>query len=272
MVTCLAGPRDLRLADGHDEIVELRNRSRHAVKHFVLQEHDRVRIADGRLEQALGVGGGRGCDHLEPRHMRVPCRIFLAVLGGNARRRPVRPAEYDRARDLPAGHVMRLGRRIDDMVDGLHGEVEGHEFHDGAQPRECRANAEPREAHLGDGRVDHAARPELVEQPLGNLVRALVFRDLLAHDEHGIVAAHFLRHGIAKRLAHGGLHHLRTGRDFGGSVISRRLLPPSPRPLPRGEREPGVRMERKCHPPWHAPLSPRGREVGVRGLSQRTHS
>src|SRR3712207_8399602 len=56
-----------------------------------------------------------------------------------------------------AGHVEGLGRRVDDVVDRLHGEVEGHELDDGLQAHEGRADPDAREAVLRDRRVDHAA-------------------------------------------------------------------------------------------------------------------
>ena len=75
-------------------------------------------------------------------------------------------------------------------------------------------------------------RPEFVEQPLGDLVGALIFGDLLAHHEDAVVGAHLLGHGVAQRLAHGLLHHLGAGghirlvlrmRDRGDQVARRRL-------------------------------------------------
>ena len=51
--------------------------------------------------------------------------------------------------------------------------------------------------------------PELVEQSLADLIGALIFRDLLAHQKDAIVAAHLLGHRIPQRLAHGLLDHLR---------------------------------------------------------------
>ena len=42
---------------------------------------------------------------------------------------------------------------------------------------------------------------ELVEQALRDLVGALIFGDFLAHHEHALVAAHFLGHRVAQRLA-----------------------------------------------------------------------
>src|SRR3546814_11547322 len=74
---------------------------------------------------------------------------------------------------LTAGHVMGLGGGVDDLVDRLHGEVEGHELDDGPEAVHRRADAEAGEAVLGDRRVDHAARAELVEQAQAHLVGAL---------------------------------------------------------------------------------------------------
>jgi hypothetical protein len=54
-----------RLADRHDEVVELRHVAGVAVEDLVLEEDHRVRIADRGLEQALGVGGRIGRDDLE---------------------------------------------------------------------------------------------------------------------------------------------------------------------------------------------------------------
>lgn len=57
----------------------------------------------------------------------------LRVLRGDARRRSVGSSEDDGHR-LPAGrHVAGLSGGVDDLVDGLHGEVKGHELADGSQ-------------------------------------------------------------------------------------------------------------------------------------------
>ena len=172
-------------------------------------------IADRGLEQALGVGRRVGHDHLQARDMAVPGGIVLAVLGGDARGRTVRAAEDDRRAHLAARHVERLGGRIDDLVDRLHGEVEGHEFDDRLQPGHRRADADAGKAVLGDRRVDDAPRPEFLQQALRDLVGALVLGDLLAHDEDVRVAAHLFGHGVAQRFAHGGRDHFGAGRNVG---------------------------------------------------------
>ncbi len=165
---------DARLADRHGEVVELRHRERLSVKNLVFEEDHRVRIADGALEQALGVGRHVGRDHLEARHVRVPGGVSPGCAG--RRRGPPRrwAPEDDRAAHLSAGHVERLGGRVDDLVDRLHGEVEGHELDDRPQARERGADAEAREAVLGDRRVDDPLRAELLQQALRDLVGALV--------------------------------------------------------------------------------------------------
>ena len=44
--------------------------------------------------------------------------------------------EDDGTIDGSSAHVERLGRRVDDLIDGLHCEVERHELDDGSLKRE----------------------------------------------------------------------------------------------------------------------------------------
>ena len=64
-----------------------------------------------------------------------------------------------------------LGGGVDDVVDGLHREVEGHELHDWPQLLVRRAGGQPCEARLRDRRVDHALLAKLLEQALRDLQR-----------------------------------------------------------------------------------------------------
>lgn len=63
----------------------------------------------------------------------APGSEALRVLGGDAGRGAVGSPEDDGHRLQTGGHVVGLGGRVDDLVDGLHGEVEGHELTDGSQ-------------------------------------------------------------------------------------------------------------------------------------------
>ncbi len=151
------------------------------------------------------------------------------MLGSDPGRSTVRPAEHDRAAHLSAGHVERLRRRIDDLIHRLHREVERHEFDDRLQACHRRANADAGKAVLGDRRVDDAPGAEFLQQPLRHLVGALIFRDLLAHDEDIAIAPHFFRHRIAQRFADGHGHHLGAFGDFriglGDGLWSRGCFP-----------------------------------------------
>ena len=136
------------------------------------------------LSRPLASAADQGATHLQARaHARTSSRSTASAARADARGGAVGAAEDDRAAHLAARHVERLGRRVDDLVDRLHGEVEGHELDDRLQPAERRADAQAGEAVLGDRRVDDALGAELLEQALADLVGALVLRDLLAHQE-----------------------------------------------------------------------------------------
>ena len=116
---------------------------------------------------------------------------------------PVGPAKYDGTALQAPGHVEGLGRRVDQLVDRLHCEIEGHELDDGTQATKRRADTDARETRFRDRRVDHPLGTKLLEQALADLVGALIFRDLLTHQEDALVAPHLLGHGVAQGLADG---------------------------------------------------------------------
>lgn len=93
-------------------------------------------------------------NHLETGALRVPSGEALRVLGGHTRSSSIRSTEDDRNVDGAGGHIEGLGGRIDNLVDGLHGEVKGHELTDRAQPIEGGSNGDSSETHFGDGGVD----------------------------------------------------------------------------------------------------------------------
>ena len=73
--------------------------------------------------------------HLQPGHMAVPGSEALRMLCCHAGGRAVGPPEHNGHGDGASGHVERLCRRVDDLVDGLHGKVKGHELaHTGRKP------------------------------------------------------------------------------------------------------------------------------------------
>lgn len=130
-------------------------------------------------------------------------------------------AEDDGALELASGHVTTLGGAVDDVVDGLHGEVEGHELDDGDDPRHGRADADACEPGFRDGRVHYSVPPVFLHQSLAHLhyemdvrkcpcwwmvvreggrivgycrylVGAVVLADLLAQQDNLGIPRHFL--------------------------------------------------------------------------------
>ena len=85
-----------------------------------------------------------------------------------------------------------------------------HPFHDGAQARHGRADADAGESFLRDGGVDDALGAVLLQQALAHLVRAVVLADLFSHEDDRVVALHLLVHGGAQGLAEGDEAHART--------------------------------------------------------------
>ena len=74
------------------------------------------------------------------------------MLRGDTRGDAVRATKDDRAAHLAARHITRLGRRVDDLIDRLHGEIKSHELDDRPQPSKSGADAQPGKALLGDRR------------------------------------------------------------------------------------------------------------------------
>ena len=144
--------------------------------------------------------------------MSVPAAVILAVLGTDPGRGTIRTPEDDRALNLTARHIERLGGGIDHMINGLHGKVERHELDDRLQAGHRRTDAQTGEPMLGNRGVNHPLGAELVQQTTAHLIGTLVLRDFLAHQEHVGVAAHLLGHGVAQCVAD---RHLHQGDPFG---------------------------------------------------------
>ena len=115
---------------------------------------------------------------------------------------------------LAPRHVERLGGRVDDVVDRLHGEIEGHELDDGAEPRHGGPDPDAGETVFRDRSVDDALLAELLQKTLRDLVGALVLGHLLAHHEDRGVATHLFGHRVAQGFAHRHGHHLGVGREL----------------------------------------------------------
>src|SRR5690606_30714624 len=135
--------------------------------------------------------------------------------------RAVRAAEHDRDAHLASRHVVGLCGRVHDVVDRLHREVEGHELDHRAQAAHRGARPDAGKAILGDRGIYYAPRTELLEQPLSDLISALVLGDFLTHYEDAFIKPHFFGHCVAQRLAYGELDHVSAGWNFRVDEIGR---------------------------------------------------
>jgi hypothetical protein len=82
----------------------------------ILDHEHRVVIADGRLQEALRVGGRAGCDHLQSRRMGEEHLEALRVLRGQLVSGAVGGADDERATDRAAEHVADLGCVVDHLI------------------------------------------------------------------------------------------------------------------------------------------------------------
>ena len=169
----------------------------------MFQEDHRVGVADRRFQQSLGVESGIGGKHQQAGDMGKPTGVTLGMLGGDSGGGAIGAPENNRAAHLPARHIMSFCRRVDQMIHCLHGEIKGHELDNRIKASHRRANAQSGEAVFRNRRIDHAGFGELLQQTLGDFVRALVLRYFFAHNEDVWIGPHLLRHGVAQRFADG---------------------------------------------------------------------
>ena len=192
---------DRGLAEAHGEVLVVGHLAALAVEVLVLDEDDRVVVADRGLQQPLGVGRGRRHGDEQAGHVEVErlpgVRVRRAELVAGA----LRHAHHQRHLDLAAEHVADRRRVVDDLVHRQQREVDRHELDDGAQAGHRRADAHADDRVLGDRRVAHALLAELLEQAGGDLEGAVEDADVLAHEHDVRVALHLLAQRGVQRLA-----------------------------------------------------------------------
>src|SRR6202022_3032708 len=112
-------------------------------------------------------------------------------------------------------------------VVGDEREVNGHQLDHRTQPEHRGADRSADDYLLGDWSVNHALRPELVEQAFGHAICAAERSDVLADEEDGFVALHLFGQRLAQRhavkLLFGGHHtgslphELEASLEFAGT-------------------------------------------------------
>lgn len=80
--------------------------------------------------------------------MAIPGSKALGVLSSHARCSTIGASKHYRDRNGSSRHIQCLCCGIDDLVDGLHGKIEGHEFTHRLQTRHRSAGGNSRETGL----------------------------------------------------------------------------------------------------------------------------
>ena len=163
---------------------------------FVLQEHHGVVVADGALEQPLGIVGSAGGHHLEPRSVE---EVRFDVL------RMEQSAPYAAAVWNPDGHrnlqsavgpVAGSGRLADELIDRGPDEIGELDLRDCPLASECGSESDADYGSFGQWRVDDPVFAELFQQALGGEEHASTGTHVFTHHEHGGIALHFLTEGF----------------------------------------------------------------------------
>jgi hypothetical protein len=103
----------------------------------------------------------------------------------------IESSENDASMQLSCTHIVEFGCAVDDVVDGLQGEVHGHKFYDGSQSHKGSSTSDTCEASFGDGSVPDSFGTVFVDEAFGDFVCSVVIGDFLAHHEHFWVSGKF---------------------------------------------------------------------------------
>src|SRR5437764_6092058 len=176
------------------------------VKVLVLEVEDGARVLDRADQEALRVLRRRRADAFQARDVR---ERRLGVLGVE---RPAREAaarrEADDHRHRSSGAPTLLRGDRDELVPGARDEVGELHLRDRAEPHDRSAGAAADDGGLGERCIDDAPRPELLLEAERDLEGAAVDADVLADEEHALVAPHLRAETVRDRLEIGQLWHV----------------------------------------------------------------
>ena len=188
------------------------------VQRLVLEEHDRVIIADGLDHQALGIVRIGRHDDLQPGN-RCQQRIDgLRMLRSHVHARTHRGADHHRAGALAAEHVAELRDLVVELVHAHADEVGEHDLGHRPQPGQRRPRRRADDGRLTDGRIDDASGAKARQQALGDTedsARRLALtrgspgaaRDILTEHNDPRITGHLLVKSLVDGIPHGKLRH-----------------------------------------------------------------
>ena len=146
-------------------------------------------------------GVGR-CHHRQARCVGEKRLDALGVVQRASDSASVRTADYHWDAQLVVRSVSHAGRFADDLVDGGPDEVGKLHLGDRSQPVDGSSESDARDRRLRQRGVDDPVLAELFQQTVRRQEYTTPRADILAQDEHPLVARHLLTHGVADRLEH----------------------------------------------------------------------
>ena len=182
-----------------------------AVQGLLLQEHDGVVVTDGGFQQALGVIGRGGDDHLQAGEVGQTGLKALGVLGGGAGAGTGGGAHDQRNLYLATEHEAHLGCFVYELVKADAHEVREHQLHDGAHTGHGGTNTGTDISLFRDGGIHDSVFAELFQHAAGDAESATVFGDIFTHHKDVFITLHFLAHGIVDGLRVCDLFHSSHG-------------------------------------------------------------
>ncbi len=195
----LALPHHLGFVEG-EGVLPFRQFFAEVVEEHVLKKEHRVVVANGRLHQPLGVGGGAASHDLDPRHSVEVGLQALAVLGSELTAHTTRTAHHGGDGEVAAAGVAQHPHVVGDLVEGQQQKAHVHAFHDRAQPCHGGTNSHAREAVFSNRGIEHAQLAVFLVEILGDLVGAAVMADVLPHHTNVSIAGHLFIDGFTQGI------------------------------------------------------------------------
>src|SRR4051794_24505292 len=153
-----------------------------------LAEQDRVRVADGVGEHALGVACGGGHEHLEPGRPDVLRLVGIGVQFRGAHVAAERRADDHRHPEAALRAEPHPGHLAFDLVEGLAAEAQELQLGDGHEAAAGQADRRPDDGRLRERHVYDPVRAEARLQAVRGAEDAAVDADVLAEQDDALVA------------------------------------------------------------------------------------
>ena len=125
-------------------------------------------------------------------------------------------AHHQRNRMCPTVHIAPHTGLKEDFITRGDDKIGKLEFHHRPQAHRSRTHTGADHHTLGDRRIEHAIRTELLKQPIGDFENPAPDRNVLAVQDHVFIAPHFFSKRIINRLTIGPCGHKHSWVGIGG--------------------------------------------------------